>query len=61
MASTLTVDTIQGSANADNVKLPKGSVVQIESTTVTTGDTSVSTNVSVNGNNTGNSNSNKSM
>lgn len=51
MASTLTVDTIQGSANADNVKLPKGSVVQVESTTVTTGDTSVSTNVSVNGNN----------
>ena len=51
MASTLTVDTIQGSANADNVKLPKGSVVQVESTTITTGDTSVSTDVSVNGNN----------
>ena len=51
MASTLTVDTIQGSTNADNVKLPKGSVVQVESTTVTTGDTSVSTDLNVNGNN----------
>ena len=51
MASTLTVDTIQGSTNADNVKLPKGCVVQVESTTVTTGDTSVGHDHSVNGNN----------
>ena len=30
MASTLTVDTIQGSTNANNVKLPKGCIVQVE-------------------------------
>jgi hypothetical protein len=30
MTSTLTVDTIQGSTNADNVKLPKGCIVQVE-------------------------------
>ena len=51
MTSTLTVDTIQGSTNADNVKLPKGCVVQVESTTVTTGNTSVGHDHSVNGNN----------
>ena len=28
MASTLTVDTIQGSTTADNVKLPEGSILQ---------------------------------
>ena len=32
MASTLTVDTIQGSTTADNVKLPKGCIVQVENT-----------------------------
>ena len=32
MASTLTVDTIQGSTNADNVKLPKGCIVQVKQT-----------------------------
>ena len=32
MASTLTVDTIQGSTNANNVKLPKGCIVQVEQT-----------------------------
>ena len=51
MASILTVDTIQGSTTAANVKMPKGHVIQVESTIVTTGDTSVSTNVSINGNN----------
>ena len=32
MASTLTVDTIQGSTNADNVKLPKGCILQVKNT-----------------------------
>lgn len=32
MASTLTVDTIQGSTTADTVKLPKGGILQVENT-----------------------------
>ena len=39
MASTLTVDTIQGSTNADNVKLPKGCIVQVEQTFYNTNTT----------------------
>ena len=42
MASTLTVDTIQGSTNADNVKLPKGCIVQVEQTFYDTNTTSFS-------------------
>ena len=40
MASTLTVDTIQGSTNANNVKLPRGSIVQVEQTFYDTNTTS---------------------
>lgn len=32
MTSTLTVDTIQGSTNAENVKLPKGCILQVKQT-----------------------------
>tara|TARA_B100000424_G_scaffold239260_1_gene205869 strand:+ start:806 stop:1384 length:579 start_codon:yes stop_codon:yes gene_type:complete len=39
MASTLTVDTIQGSTNADNVKLPKGCILQVEQTFYNTNTT----------------------
>lgn len=39
MTSTLTVDTIQGSANADNVKLPKGCILQVEQTFYNTNTT----------------------
>ena len=42
MASTLTVDTIQGSTNANNVKLPRGSIVQVEQTFYDTNTTSFS-------------------
>ena len=42
MPSTLTVDTIQGSTNANNVKLPRGSIVQVEQTFYDTNTTSFS-------------------
>ena len=48
--STLSVDNIEGKTTAANVKMPKGHVIQVESTTVTTGDTSVNTSTGINGN-----------